>query len=319
MSLQPTSDRSIPTVLRQYCKRLAWPVWNPEHDRLRAPIRALLPTVLSFLALAVSQSAIRARFGHPVRELVEMTSILLVLGVTVLVSARLIDRRPVHAFGLDVDREWWRSFAVGGLIATLVNAGALLVALWAGWATVTGFAEGSASLPFLPAMAVVLGYIAIAAAWEEFIFRGAMLQNLAEGANGYVPRWLAIAVAVLLSSAVFAFLHGGKVTDPSLYAYYLIAGLVFGVAYVLTGSLSLPIGFHVFYNFTQSAVFGLGHSQRTPELIAVELVGPTRWMGEEGIVFSLFAILGGLLLIGYIRWRDGTLQLDDRITRWTPR
>jgi membrane protease YdiL (CAAX protease family) len=225
----------------------------------------------------------------------------------------------VSGFGLSFDREWWHSFAVGGLVATAINGGALIVSLGAGWATFVGVMHGPGELSFVPAMGIVFGYIAFAAAWEEFILRGAMLTNLAEGASGFVPRWIAVGLAVTLSSLVFAFLHGAKVTHLSQYGYYLIAGLVLSGVYVLTGELALSIGFHVFYNFTQSAVFGLGHSQQTPELLAVDIVGPSRWVGEEGLVFVGFAILGGLLLAAYIRWRDGSLELDDRVTTYTGR
>ena len=75
----------------------------------------------------------------------------------------------------------------------------------------------------------------------------------------------------------------------------------------------------MFYNFTQSAIFGLGHSQRTPELLAVDVVGPSRWVGEEGLLFVSFAVLGGLLLVAYILRRDGTLELDDRVTSYDRR
>lgn len=317
MSLQSTVDRILPTPLRQRVLRLLWPVWNTEQHRLRAPLRALLPTVVTLLVLAIVQTAIRARFDHPVRELLEQTGIAVVLLGTVLLSARLIDRRPVSGFGLSFDREWWHSFAVGGIVATAINGGALVVSLGAGWATFVGVMHGSGDLPFVPAMGLVFVYIAFAAAWEEFILRGAMLTNLAEGANGLVSRRMAVGFAVILSTLVFAFLHSGKITHVSQYGYYLIAGLVFSVVYVLTGELALSIGFHVFYNFTQSAIFGLGHSQRTPELIAIDIVGPSRWIGEEGLVFVGFAILGGLLLVAYIRWRDGTLELDDRVPNYT--
>jgi membrane protease YdiL (CAAX protease family) len=146
-----------------------------------------------------------------------------------------------------------------------------------------------------------------------------MLKNLAEGSNRFVPRWIAVGLAVTLSTLVFAFLHGGKITNPSHYGYYLIAGLVLSGVYVLTGELALSIGFHVFYNFTQSAIFGLGHSQQTPELLAVDIVGPSRWVGEEGLVFVAFATLGGLVLIAYIHWRDGSLELDNRVTSYAGR
>ncbi|MUV51152.1 CPBP family intramembrane glutamic endopeptidase [Haloarcula sp. CBA1122] len=317
-SPEQRDSRTTPSVVERTVSRLVWPIWNSADGRLRAPLRAVLPAVLSFLALAALQSVVRARFTHPIREPLEAAGIGAVLVATVFVSARVLDRRPVGEYGLSLDRHWWRSFAVGGAIATVINAGALAVAVGVGWATVVGVAEGAGDLPFLPAMAVVFTYVALASAWEEIVFRGAMLKNLAEGADGPVPRWAAVGVAVLASSLVFAFLHGGKVDHPSQYGYYLLAGLVLSGAYVLTGDLALPIGFHAWYNFTQSAVFGLGHSQRTPELIAVDIVGPARWVGEEGIAYSLFVVVGGLLLLTFLRWRDGRLGIDERVTRWTP-
>ncbi len=319
MSLQSTIARILTPSLRERILHLVWPVWNTEHHRLRAPLRALLPTVLTFLLLAFLQTAIRARFDHPVRELFELTAIAGILTGSVILSARVIDRRPVSGFGLSFDREWWHSVAVGGLVATAINAGALVVCLGTGWATFDGVMHESGELPFVPAMVIVFAYIAFAATWEEFIIRGAMLTNLAEGATGFVPRWIAIGLAVTISTLVFAFLHGAKVTHLSQYGYYLIAGLILSGVYVLTGELALSIGFHVFYNFTQSAIFGLGHSQQTPELLAVDIVGPSRWVGEEGLVFVGFAILGGLLLLAYIRWRDGALELNDRITTYNTR
>ncbi|MDT3434162.1 CPBP family intramembrane glutamic endopeptidase [Haloarcula sp. 1CSR25-25] len=319
MSPEQRDGRTPPNVVERVVSRLLWPIWNGTDDRLRAPLRAVLPAVLSFLALAALQPAVRTRFTHPVRESVEAAGIGAVLVATVLGGAWVIDRRPVGEYGLSLDRRWWRSFAVGGAIATAINAGALAVAVSADWATVVGVAQGAGDLPFLPAMVLVFTYVALAAAWEEVVFRGAMLKNLAEGADGPVPRWAAVGMAVLTSSLVFAFLHGGKVDHPSQYGYYLLAGLVLSGAYVLTGDLALPVGFHVWYNFTQSAVFGLGHSQRTPELLAVDIVGPARWLGEEGAVYSVFVVVGGLLLLAYLRWRDGHLGIDERVTRWTPR
>ncbi|MDS0282396.1 CPBP family intramembrane glutamic endopeptidase [Haloarcula onubensis] len=316
MSPNSTANRTVPTLRRAW-QWLVWPVWNRDQRRLRAPLRAVAPLVCSFLALALLQPAIRAQFDHPVVEAVEALALAAVLVGTVLGSARLLDRRPVADYGLSLDRQWWRSFAVGGAVATALHAGALAVAVAAGWATITGVAGGAGALPFPAAMAVVFAYVAVAASWEEFIFRGAMLSNLAEGADGYVPRWAAAAVAVCCSSAVFAALHAGKITDPAQYGYYLLAGLVLGGVYALTGDLALPMGFHVWYNYAMSAVFGLGVSQRTPELLVVDLVGPTRWVGETGLLHVGFAAVGGVALLAYVRWRDGPLRVADDVTRWT--
>jgi membrane protease YdiL (CAAX protease family) len=310
-----TETQGRPTWRVRYW--LTWPVWNHDDRRLRAPIRALLPLVLTFLALAVIQTVVRGRFEHPVRELLELSGLIVVLAVGVLVATKLLDRRPVVDYGLSLDREWWNAVVVGGVTGLAVNAGALVVSLLAGWVSVTGFAEAPGVLPFVPAVIVTFAYIAVAAIWEEFIFRATMLKNLAEGGAGYVGRKPAALLAVLLSTLVFATLHGGKVTHVSQYGYYVIAGLVLGSVYALTGNLALPIGFHVFYNFSQG-LLGLGVSQVTPELVVLELVGPDKWVGEEGLVHVVFALLGGLLLLAYIRWRDGQLQIDDRVTQWNP-
>lgn len=318
MSLKPTTNRTVPPAVRRGWRLLTRPVWNREQHRLRAPLRALLPLVVTFLAFGVLQTALRARFDHPVRETLELTAVFVVLVGAIVGGARLLDRRPAVEYGLAIDRSWARSFAVGGVIATVANAGTLLVALAAGWVTVSGFVAGSGALPFLPAMVLVLAYVGVLASWEEFVFRGAMLKNLAEGGDGYLPRWMAVGLAVAVSTLVFAFLHSGKIDAPIGYSYYLIAGLIFGGVYVLSGDLALPIGFHVFYNFTMSAVFGLGASQQTPELVVLDVVGPSVWIGEEGVARMAFAIVGGVLLLAYIRWRDGRLRLDDGVTRWTP-
>jgi membrane protease YdiL (CAAX protease family) len=241
-------------------------------------------------------------------------TVTLVAGI--LVAARAIDHRPVDEYGFTVDREWWKSVAVGGTIAVVVNAGALGVSLYTGWASVSGFSETPGVLPFVAAVIITFALIAVAAIWEEFVFRGVMLKNFAEGGVGYFGRQPSVLLATLLSTLIFTASHGGKVTHVSQYSYYAIAGLLFGGVYVLTGDLSLPIGFHVFYNFSQG-LFGLGVSQVTPELVVLDLVGPTRWVGEEGLVHILFAILGGLLLLTYIRWRDGSIQVHERVTRWS--
>jgi len=321
MSLTETAYEKVPQAMKRALHLTASPVWNHDEKRLRAPLRALLPLVVTFAALGAIQAFVRPRFDQQLFVFfVESASLFVVLLMAILGSAKLLDRRPVDEYGFSFDRGWARSFAVGGVIATVANAGTFLVAVGTGWATVSGFLEGSGPLPFMLAMAAAFFFTAVAAAWEEFVFRATMLKNLAEGSNGYLPGWIAVVVAVLLSTAVFAFLHSGKVDDFAIgYSYYAVAGLVLAVAYVLSGDLALPIGFHVFYNYTMAAFFGLGVSQTGPELVALEFAGSNFWIGEEGVIRIVFAIVGGVLLVAYIQYRDGELRIDERVTRWTPR
>jgi len=321
MSLIKTACSKAPHATRQALRLTISPVWNRDEGRLRAPLRALLPLVVTFVGFGVIQTVVRPRLdGRLLVFLAESSGLFAVLLAAIFGSARLLDRRPVAEYGFSFDRGWARSFAVGGVIATAANAGTFLVAVGAGLANVSGFFEGSGPLPFVAAMAVTLFFVAVAATWEEFVFRGAMLKNLAEGVDGYLPRWTAVVVAVLLSTVVFAFLHSGKVDNFAVgYSYYAVAGLVLAITYVLSGDLALPVGFHVFYNYTMAAVFGLGVSQQGPEVVALEFAGSGFWIGEEGIARMVFAVVGGLLLVAYIRYREGELSIDERVTRWTPR
>lgn len=318
MSLRSTIDGTVPPVVQQGWQRLTWPVWNHQQGRVRAPLRALLPLLVTFMGLAAIITTVSPRFGHPIREPVELLGLIALLGGGILISAKILDRRPIGEYGLSADQTWIRSFAVGGLIGIVINAGTFLVALGAGWITVVDFVGGAGDLPFPVAMLLAFALTAVAASWEEFVFRGAMLKNLAEGADGHVPRWAAVSIALVISTGVFAFMHSGKVTGLSSYGYYLLAGVIFGGVYALTGDLALPMGFHSFYNFSMTAFFGLGVSQQSPELIVTSVGGPTVWIGEEGLLKVIFAAVGGLLLVAYIRWRDGQLSIDDSITRWTP-
>jgi membrane protease YdiL (CAAX protease family) len=315
MSLIETTQTKVPNIIKKGLHVAVSPVWNHGQSRLRAPLRALLPLVLTFVGLAAVQPTAKAWFDQPLRQVFEFLGFSVVLLGGVLISSRLIDRRPVTSYGLSVDRGWLKSFAVGGLIATVANAGTFLVVLGTGWATVTGFAQGSNHFPI--AVVLVFGLIGVAAVWEEFIFRGTMLKNIAEGADGYAPQWAAVGLAVVLSTAVFAFMHGGKVDHYSLYSYYAVAGLVLATPYVLTGSLGLSMGFHVFYNFTMSVVFGLGVSLKTPEVVVLNVSGPELWVGEEGLLNLIFAVVGGVLLVGYVYHQRGGLTVDDGVTEFS--
>ncbi|WP_254272964.1 CPBP family intramembrane glutamic endopeptidase [Haloarcula marina] len=309
----------VPVSARRGLRRVAWPVWNRTQNRLRAPIRALLPLVVTLVALAAIQTTVRTRFDHPVVELLELGGFVVVLAVGTLGSARFLDRRSLAGYGLGVDREWARQAAVGAAVATASNAFAFAAVLLAGWASVAGFAETPGILPFLPALAITFCLVTVAATWEEVVFRGIILTNLVEGTDGYLPRWVAVGLSLTLTVVVFAFLHGGKVTAVSQYGYYLLAGVLLGGLYVLTGDLALSIGFHVAYNFTMSVVFGLGVSQQTPELLVLTVTGPTRWVGEEGLIHVVAVVLAGIALLAYVRWRDGRLAVAETIGTWCGR
>jgi len=102
---------------------------------------------------------------------------------------------------------------------------------------------GMAALPPGPALLFLVGGL-IAPIAEEFYFRGLMF--------GYCRRW-GFWPALILSTAVFTFLHAGA---PAAYTPQIVGGLVFASAYEIEKSLLVPILIHVLGNY---AIFALSY------------------------------------------------------------
>ena len=73
---------------------------------------------------------------------------LVMMLVTCLAAARLLDRRPFADFGFHFNRNWWRLFGFGLLLGAGLMAFIFLVELAAGWVRVTGFLRSGASGSF---------------------------------------------------------------------------------------------------------------------------------------------------------------------------
>ena len=135
---------------------------------------------------------------------------------------------------------------------------------------------------------------------EELLFRGYILQTILSGSNAF---W-----GVLGSALVFGLFH---MINPgaSLGAFLGIsaAGLLLGFAFVRSGSLWLPIGIHLGWNFFEGMFFGFPTSGVTlPALLQLQISGPVLWTGgafgpEAGLVIIPGLLLGALLVWLYTR------------------
>jgi uncharacterized protein len=262
--------------------------WNPQEGRLRAfwrlglhtillllltsafTVGLLLLTVLLDLASGTNLGDIISGAG-PI-ELIEASWVTLVIvplatffGVlsATFLSGRWFDRRPFIKFGIRLSKAWWVDFAFG------LGLGALLMGLvfLAGWLTgslrVTGFFEVySQDGGFIAGMLQALVFFVLVGIYEELLSRGYHLVNLAEGFNSkWIGKRWALLLAFLVSSLVFGLLHLGNPNATWVSTINIaLAGLFLGLGMVLTGSLAIPIGLHITWNFFQGNVFGFAVS-----------------------------------------------------------
>lgn len=280
--------------------------WNGREGRFRAFWRACAVVVVWFVGVALIQSVMRGTLPEqPLRKIVEGPVIFLWVVVLVFIAGWFVDRRPVADFGFHFGRRWLGDLAAGLCIGAILPAGVLLVYLALGWARVDGWFHSPGG-PYALALFASFFYFVMVGFMEEFVVRGFLLRNIAEGLRS---RWLSSGVslvsALVLSSAFFALLHGGKATGPE-YAYYWLFGALFGLAFVLTGELALPIGIHIAYNFFILNVFGLEES--TTAVIELTKTGPAFWVGEAAMGANLSVLFGILLVTLWVKRTRGKIE-----------
>lgn len=293
------------------------PIWNRDEGRLRAFWRVLLgvvPMMVGLVALATVAGSESFSLSALAVQRVPPAFIAVVVAVLL---ARYVDRRPVAAYGLHLDREWATDLLGGVAVGTVVHLGAFAVYLASGWARVDEVAyTGGASGPFVVVLLVLaVGFVAVAV-WEELIFRGVFVKNGAEGLGWLSPR-SAVVVASLIAATVFGVLHFQQATSAVSLLFWVGLGAVLAFSFALTGELAFPIGLHFAYNFVGNNVLGITGvvSDQIPTLVRLDFTGPEAFVSVAGIVNGAFVVVAGLLTVAWIRWRHG-LRVDTALATW---
>jgi uncharacterized protein len=300
-----------------------------EEARLRAGWRLLFQFLLntgggSFLGIVIAATtsmglAAGASGGPPPFALaLTYVGVALVAVASVWISGRFLDRRPFSGFGLRLDRAWWQDLAFGLLLGASLMTGIFLTQLAAGWVTVTGSFAAFDGAAFFPTILSPMVLFVCVGFYEELVSRGYQLTNLAEGLNGLGPR-TAVLLAWIISSSVFALLHLFNPNTSALSTFNIfLAGMMLGAGYVLTGSLAIPIGLHITWNFFQGNVFGFPVSGLDPvgaTLLSTEQNGPTLLTGgpfgpEGGLLAPAAMAIGVGLISLHVRRRAGKASIQ---------
>lgn len=233
----------------------------------------------------------------------------LALILAAMVLLRFVDRRPVAMLGLGVGRGWLRELGLGvagGLALTTVLV-FLLTAV--GAVSLELVPDPAASLAALPLFFFIF---TVAAALEEFIFRGYLLQALAEGSR----RWIAgIALCV-----PFTWAHAD---NPDLtmigVTNIFLAGVTLVVLYFQTRRLWLPIGFHLSWNLAQSWLWGFDVSGIAirDQLFAVTAKGADIVTGGDfGLEGSILSTVAFVLLLVFLWVKKVLAPNDDVAAMW---
>ena len=260
----------------------------------------------------------------PALPLVSAVSGLVGAAITVWLAGRFLDRRSFSDFGFHLGARWWLDFLFGMVLGALLITAVFLAELALGWVRITGaFETYGTGAPFAISVLLPAAAFLCVGFSEETVFRGYQLKNAAEGLNYPVlgPRG-AVLLAWLSSSVFFGLLHADNPSATYVSTLNIVlAGLMLGFGYVLSGELAIPIGLHITWNLFQGAVYGFPVSGFGPfgaTFLATEQGGPDLWTGgsfgpEGGLLCPAAMILGISLIALWTRVRTGKISLHSPI------
>lgn len=289
--------------------------------RIRAPWRILASFAVFFAALIALQAAAGALGLSALAERVVTALIFFAASAAALLVASRLDRRPVRAYGLDLDRRWWTDFVAAAVLGVLLHGAKAAAHLGLGWVSVAEVGSPGLGAPMATGLLATLVFFLGVAVWEEVLFRGVLIRNAIEGIAdlGGSPRG-SVTAGWVLSAIVFGALHyfaslGHEGISPTVVVLSsAVSGAYFALAYVLTGRLAFPIGLHLGTNFADSAIFGgtAGPYEGYPAVVRLADEFPGGWEAWGGLGF-VFAVATVLLVLAWIRLTRGALSYDTSL------
>ncbi len=227
---------------------------------------------------------------------------------SVWIGGRFFDNRNFVDFGLVLDRQWWKELWLGVGIGFVAMGTIFATFLAFGWLEFTGWGWERAGLqPFPVAIAGYLIHMAMVGFYEELFSRGYHLKNMMEGyrfgkdASGQ----RAAVLSLITSSVIFGLMHAGNPGFKwSALVGIVIAGLLLGIPYLMTGRLGYAIGLHFSWNFVQGGIFGFPVSGNPfrESVIQQRVTGPDWLTGgsfgpEAGNLPHVILVLAGILSV----------------------
>lgn len=285
------------------------PILFDEHGRLRSGWRACV-FLFAFIFVSIIVGSAQM-FAFSALKFDATHATLLVLGVTgflSLISAlslgwvcgRLFERLPFRAIGAAFTKGWLKHFLAGCLIGAVTLSFAVLIALvFGGERFELGLDNGFVAV--ISSLGLSLVVFAAAAAFEEALFRGYLLQTFARSGLAWP--------AIVITSISFGAVHLGNPDVTKLAILNtILSGLWFSLAYLKTRDLWFVWGLHLMWNWMQGSIFGIevsGLTKITYAPLFREIDAGPIWLtgdsyGIEGGIVCTIAILISIAAIWFL-------------------
>jgi len=211
------------------------------------------------------------------------------LQAVIIVLASLIGqvlrRKPLTDLLGKINHRWFKELGLGGLVGSAIMLGPSLILAIFGWVT---WQVAPSGFPAISSSIFQFFGVAIA---EELLFRGFIFQRLLSG----IGPW----PAQLVMAGFFLLVH---INNPGMtdsirilaMANIFLASILFGLAFIRTQSLAMPLGLHFLANLTQGGILGFGVSGTAQSgLLIPTFAEVPEWLtgGQFGLEASIFGLI----------------------------
>lgn len=241
--------------------------------------------VIFFLLLAALLFPTIILSDHYGFEVTYWQQVLMIILVTIICLA--LRGESLFEFAGKLNKEWLHKLGAGLLLGSMLMIVPALILNLAGY--VQWQVNNTFLLDFMAGILVMLSVVIA----EELLFRGFIFQRLIES-FGTWPAQLLIGSLFLLTHLGNPGMAGSVKVLASINIF--IASILFGIAYIKTRSLAMPIGIHFMANVMQGNILGFGVSgeKENSLLIPISDTAPT-WI--TGGAFGLEASMVGLVTL----------------------
>ena len=242
------------------------------------PARVLGLGFVLLLMMTLNSDLLVTYAGQPAKAVQHIVA-LAIAGFAVYIGhAHFIERRAVTELGLP---GMGRELGIGLLLGAGLYTACELLLMALGIYRI----DGLNPLSFLvPAVAMAIS----SSVFEELLFRGVLFLS--------VERWFGSWAALVVSSLVFGLTHliNPQGTLEGALFIAVEAGTLLAAAFMLTRRLWLSIGFHLAWNYTQSAIFSgiVSGNEAAAGWIRSTVKGPELLTGGSfGVESSVLALV----------------------------
>jgi uncharacterized protein len=242
------------------------------------PARVLVLGFILLLMMGLNTDVMTSYAAEPAKAAQHIVALAIAGFAVYLGYGHFIEQRAVFELSL---QGMGKQFGVGLLIGAGLYTACELILMGLGIYRIDGLNPLSY---MVPAIAMALS----SSVFEELLFRGVLFLS--------VETWFGSWAALVVSSLVFGLTHliNPQATIEGALFIAIEAGILLAAALMLTRRLWLCIGFHMAWNYTQSAIFSgiVSGNDAEQGLIRSTMKGPD-WLtgGNFGVEASVLSLV----------------------------